>query len=166
MSIFFQWSLPDVKNRGEYWSHSHHNSFLVPYFHKFITQLLLLGRADNIAVVEDNKIQVRPPSPPPVLYVGTISIQKIPVNKYKDDYLNENDKTGWTCHPCQNLTSVLNDPRTTRRQTDFFTKQWGETFIPQSVAPLPLLGTVPKSYFNEFMKKYEFVSHINFIYFF
>lgn len=87
---------------------------------------------------------------------GLVHVQKIPAFKYKDDYLDESNKTGWTCFPAQNLTAVLSDPRAKGRQADFFTKQWGETFIPTSVTPLPLLGCVPRIYFEDFIKKYEF----------
>lgn len=120
--------------------------------------ITLDGRADNIDLVGDNKMVDRVQTPPVIEENGggTITIQKIPVFKYKDDYLSETDKTGWTCYPCQNLTAVLNDPRLRTRQADFFTKQWGETFVPHPVTSLPLLGTVPKSYFEDFCKKFEF----------
>jgi len=59
----------------------------------------------------------------------------------------------------QNLPAVLNDPRLLKRQTDFFTKTWGEDFIPQEVPPLTLLPKIPTIYFDDYLKKTEFVSN-------
>ena len=60
----------------------------------------------------------------------------------------------------QNLPAILNDPRLLKRQTDFFTKAWGEDFIPQEVPPLTLLPKIPTIYFDEYLKKTEFVSNL------
>lgn len=59
----------------------------------------------------------------------------------------------------QNLPAVLNDPRLLKRQTDFFTKTWGEDFIPQEAPPLTLLPKIPTIYFDDYLKKTEFVSN-------
>lgn len=56
----------------------------------------------------------------------------------------------------QNLPAILNDPRLLKRQTDFFTKTWGEDFISQDVPPLTLLPNIPKASFNDYLKKTEF----------
>ena len=58
----------------------------------------------------------------------------------------------------QNLPAILNDPRLLKRQTDFFTKTWGEDFVPQEVPSLTLLPNIPKIYFDDYLKKIEFVS--------
>ena len=62
----------------------------------------------------------------------------------------------------QNLPAILNDPRLLKRQTDFFTKTWGEDFTPQDVPPLTLLPKIPKIYFDDYLKKTEFVSNVLF----
>lgn len=56
----------------------------------------------------------------------------------------------------QNLPAILNDPRLLRRQTDFFTKTWGDDFVPQEVPSLTLLPKIPKIYFDDYLKKTEF----------
>lgn len=60
----------------------------------------------------------------------------------------------------QNLPAILNDPRLLKRQTDFLTKTWGEDFIPQDVPPLTLLPKIPQIYFDDYLKKTEFVSYL------
>ena len=84
-----------------------------------------------------------------------------PVVKYKDDNLS--DKKDWTRYPCQNLSAVLNDPRRSVRETDFFTRLWGEEFVPQEVVPLTLLPNTPRFYFVDHYKKYEIVSSFVFM---
>ena len=64
----------------------------------------------------------------------------------------------------QNLPAILNDPRLLKRQTDFFTKTWGEDFVPQEVPSLTLLPNIPKIYFDDYLKKIEFVSCFHFYY--
>lgn len=56
----------------------------------------------------------------------------------------------------QNLPAILNDPRLLKRQTDFFTKTWGEDFTSQDVPPLTLLPNIPKASFDDYLKKTEF----------
>ncbi|KAK2560887.1 Vacuolar protein sorting-associated protein 54 [Acropora cervicornis] len=56
----------------------------------------------------------------------------------------------------QNLPAILNDPRLLKRQTDFFTKAWGEDFTPQEVPSLTLLPKIPRIYFDDYLKKTEF----------
>lgn len=82
-----------------------------------------------------------------------------PTIKYKDDNLQALGLTSWTQHSCQNLSAVLNDPRKSMRQTDFFTRLWGEDFIPQEVVPLTLLPNTPRSFFVDHLKRYEIVSN-------
>ncbi|XP_068729722.1 vacuolar protein sorting-associated protein 54-like [Montipora capricornis] len=55
----------------------------------------------------------------------------------------------------QNLPAILNDPRLLKRQTDFFTKTWGEDFVQQEVPPLTLLPKIPRIYFDDYLKKTE-----------
>lgn len=81
-----------------------------------------------------------------------------PIIKYKDDNLQAFGMVSWTQHPSQNLSAVLNDPRKPTRQSDFFTKEWGEDFVPQSVVPLTLLPITPRSFFTDHLKKYEIKS--------
>ena len=66
----------------------------------------------------------------------------------------------------QNLPAVLNDPRSTRRLHDFFTKTWGEEFIPCSVPALTLLPHIPKPYFNDYLRRIDLVRtnyYVNFL---
>jgi len=81
--------------------------------------------------------------------------QSFAVVKYKDDSLKKGDKS-WINYPAQNLSTVLNDPRKGARETDIFTRIWGESFVPHEVVPLTLLPSTPKSFFNDYWKKYEF----------
>ncbi|XP_048586401.1 vacuolar protein sorting-associated protein 54 [Nematostella vectensis] len=55
----------------------------------------------------------------------------------------------------QNLQAVLNDPKYHKKQADFFTRTWGEEFVPHSVPPLTLLHAVPMGYYDEYLKKIE-----------
>ena len=60
----------------------------------------------------------------------------------------------------QNLPAVLNDPNERKRATDFFTRTWGAEFEPCEVPPLTLLQKVPRHYFNDYIRKIQFVSEI------
>ena len=91
------------------------------------------------------------------------SLPSFAVVKYKDDTLVNTGKK-WTQFPAQNLSAVLNDPRRNVREIDFFTRVWGESFVPHAVVPLTLLPNTPKSYFDEHWKKYEFVCFFLFPY--
>ena len=60
----------------------------------------------------------------------------------------------------QNLAAVLNDPNERKRSKEFFTKTWGAEFEPCEVPPLTLLQAVPKHYFSDYIRKFQFVSVI------
>ena len=67
----------------------------------------------------------------------------------------------WTFYSStQNLATVLNDPSEKKRATDFFTRTWGAEFEPCEVPPLTLLQKVPRHYFNDYIRKIQFVSII------
>ena len=111
--------------------------------------VLCLGRADNLQSTFEINTQ-QPPSP-------TRTAEKCKcLVKYKDDDLT--DKKSWTQYPCQNLSAVLNDPRRSARETDFFTRLWGEGFVPQEVVPLTLLPNTHRCYFVDHYKKFQIVS--------
>ena len=52
-----------------------------------------------------------------------------------------------------NLPAALNDPRLTRRETDFFTKTWGESFDNYGVMPSPDLPEITKEHFRKYLKR-------------
>ena len=69
------------------------------------------------------------------------------------------DQHKWTVFNSQvNLPAVLNDPRLTRRETDFFTKTWGESFDKTIVYPSPHLQDITKEHFRRYLKKTTGVS--------
>ena len=105
------------------------------------------------STVESKKLSIAAAAPTP----------SSPFIKYKDDNLEALGMKSWTQHPCQNLSAVLNDPRKPTRQPDFFTRLWGEDFIPQPVVPLTLLPNTPRSYFTDHLKRYEIVSSSAFV---
>uniref|UniRef100_A0A7M5WYY1 Vacuolar protein sorting-associated protein 54 n=1 Tax=Clytia hemisphaerica TaxID=252671 RepID=A0A7M5WYY1_9CNID len=106
----------------------------------------LNGRiANSESTVHSKKLSIAAAAPTP----------SSPFIKYKDDNLEALGMKSWTQHPCQNLSAVLNDPRKLTRQPDFFTRIWGEDFIPQPVVPLTLLPNTPRSLFTDHLKRYE-----------
>lgn len=111
--------------------------------------IFLNGRAKNI------QLKVPEHSSPPLSPVTKRERRSNLAITYKDDNLTGSDKTSWTQHPCQNLSSVLNDPRRSTRESDFFTRIWGESFVPQGVVPLTLLPNTPRGYFADYWKRYE-----------
>ncbi|XP_078674296.1 vacuolar protein sorting-associated protein 54-like isoform X2 [Branchiostoma floridae x Branchiostoma belcheri] len=66
------------------------------------------------------------------------------------------DQQAWTVYNSQvNLASVLNDPRRSRREHDFFTKTWGEDFIeigPEDIPPSFYLPNITKAHFEHYLK--------------
>lgn len=53
---------------------------------------------------------------------------------------------------CQNMASILNDPKK-GKQKDFFTKTWGDGFVEnQEIARSPLLPEIKESYFIPYLK--------------
>jgi len=67
--------------------------------------------------------------------------------------LLKKDESLWTVYSCtQNLPAALNDPA--NRETDLFTKTWGETFVP--LIPTTSLDLYPKlnrSDFSRYLKE-------------
>ena len=69
------------------------------------------------------------------------------------------DQHKWTVFNSQvNLPAVLNDPRLTRRETDFFTKTWGESFEKTTVYPSPHLQDITRDHFKRYLKRTTGVS--------
>ena len=69
------------------------------------------------------------------------------------------DQHKWTVFNSQvNLPAVLNDPRLSRRETDFFTKTWGESFEKTTVYPSPHLQDISREHFRRYLKKTTGVS--------
>ncbi|XP_035680170.1 vacuolar protein sorting-associated protein 54-like isoform X2 [Branchiostoma floridae] len=66
------------------------------------------------------------------------------------------DQQKWTVYNSQvNLAAVLNDPRRSRREHDFFTKTWGEDFIeigPEDIHPSFYLPNITKAHFEHYLK--------------
>ncbi|XP_077993143.1 vacuolar protein sorting-associated protein 54-like [Glandiceps talaboti] len=64
------------------------------------------------------------------------------------------DQDRWTVyHSTQNLPAVLNDPRKTRREVDFFTKTWGEGFEKAEVLPSPFVPEITRAHFDRYFRK-------------
>ena len=64
------------------------------------------------------------------------------------------DQHKWTVFNSQvNLPAVLNDPRLSRRETDFFTKTWGESFEKTTVYPSPHLQDITREHFRRYLKR-------------
>ena len=65
---------------------------------------------------------------------------------YDDD--DDDDVELWTVYSAKvSLSAVLNDPSLWRRESDLFTKTWGEAFLP---VPKPSLSTLPQIRKSEF----------------
>ena len=74
------------------------------------------------------------------------------------------DQHKWTVFNSQvNLPAVLNDPRLSRRETDFFTKTWGESFEKTSVYPSPHLQDITRDHFKRYLKKTTGVCNASFL---
>lgn len=64
------------------------------------------------------------------------------------------DQYKWTIHNASvNLPALLNDPRLARRETDFFTKTWGQNFEKIDVLPSPYIPDIEPEHFDKFMRK-------------
>ena len=75
------------------------------------------------------------------------------------------DQHKWTVFNSQvNLPAVLNDPRLSRRETDFFTKTWGESFEKTTIYPSPHLQDITRDHFKRYSKKTTGVSMCSFRY--
>lgn len=64
------------------------------------------------------------------------------------------DQHRWTVYMSQvNLPAALNDPRLARRETDFFSKTWGESFERAEVVPSSYVPHITKEHFQKYLKK-------------
>ncbi|XP_076464051.1 vacuolar protein sorting-associated protein 54-like isoform X2 [Babylonia areolata] len=64
------------------------------------------------------------------------------------------DQYKWTIHNASvNLPALLNDPRLVRRETDFFTKTWGQNFEKGEVLPSPFIPDVEPEHFEKYMRR-------------
>lgn len=64
------------------------------------------------------------------------------------------DQHRWTVYMSQvNLPAALNDPRLARRETDFFSKTWGESFERAEVVPSPYVPHITKEHFRKYLAK-------------
>ena len=64
------------------------------------------------------------------------------------------DQFKWTIYMSRvNLPALLNDPRLTRRETDFFSKTWGEAFERATVLPAHQIPTITREHFKRYIKK-------------
>ena len=83
--------------------------------------------------------------------------QSQPINDNEPSVVEDQHK--WTVFNSQvNLPAVLNDPRLSRRETDFFTKTWGESFEKTTVYPSPHLQDISREHFRHYLKKTTGVS--------
>ncbi|XP_022090825.1 vacuolar protein sorting-associated protein 54-like [Acanthaster planci] len=65
-----------------------------------------------------------------------------------------NDQHKWTIYCSQvNLPAVLNDPRKAKRELDFLTKTWGETFVEKTdILPSPHLPHITRAHFETYLR--------------
>lgn len=64
------------------------------------------------------------------------------------------DQHKWTIYMSQiNLPALLNDPRLNKRETDFFTKTWGESFEKSIIQPSQYIPSVTHDQFQQFLLK-------------
>ena len=69
------------------------------------------------------------------------------------------DQYKWTIHNASvNLPALLNDPRLARRETDFFTKTWGQSFEKGDVIPSPYIPEIEPEHFEKYMRRVALVS--------
>ncbi|XP_053568049.1 vacuolar protein sorting-associated protein 54 isoform X2 [Bombina bombina] len=64
------------------------------------------------------------------------------------------DQHKWTIfHSKVNLPAALNDPRLAKRESDFFTKTWGQDFVETEVLPSPCLQPITKEHFSSYRQQ-------------
>ncbi|XP_063299836.1 vacuolar protein sorting-associated protein 54 isoform X1 [Pelobates fuscus] len=64
------------------------------------------------------------------------------------------DQHKWTIyHSKVNLPAALNDPRLAKRESDFFTKTWGQDFVETEVMPSPYLLPITKDHFSMYTEQ-------------
>ena len=52
-----------------------------------------------------------------------------------------------------NLPAALNNPTLARRETDFFTKTWGESFDKTSIPASTHLPNITRDHFKKYLKR-------------
>uniref|UniRef100_A0ABM5GQJ0 Vacuolar protein sorting-associated protein 54 n=1 Tax=Pogona vitticeps TaxID=103695 RepID=A0ABM5GQJ0_9SAUR len=64
------------------------------------------------------------------------------------------DQHRWTIyHSKVNLPAALNDPRLTKRESDFFTKTWGQDFVEIEIVPSLYLPQISKEHFAAYQQE-------------
>lgn len=64
------------------------------------------------------------------------------------------DQHKWTIyHSKVNLPAALNDPRLAKRESDFFTKTWGQDFVETDILPSPYLQPINKEHFSSYVQQ-------------
>ncbi|KAK3799206.1 hypothetical protein RRG08_054333 [Elysia crispata] len=64
------------------------------------------------------------------------------------------DQYKWTIHNATvNLPALLNDPRLVKRETDFFTKTWGQSFERVEILPSPYVPEIGPEHFEKYIRK-------------
>ncbi|XP_035260426.1 vacuolar protein sorting-associated protein 54 [Anguilla anguilla] len=64
------------------------------------------------------------------------------------------DQHRWTVYNSKvNLPAALNDPRLTKRESDFFTKTWGLDFAETEVMPAHYLPNITKEHFSSYLQE-------------
>ncbi|KAG5855629.1 hypothetical protein ANANG_G00051110 [Anguilla anguilla] len=64
------------------------------------------------------------------------------------------DQHRWTVYNSKvNLPAALNDPRLTKRESDFFTKTWGLDFAETEVMPAHYLPNITKEHFSGYLQE-------------
>lgn len=75
-----------------------------------------------------------------------------PVNNSDPNIVQDQYK--WTIHHSSvNMPALLNDPRLSKRQTDFFTKTWGHSFEKVEVLPSPYIPEIGREHFEKYIRK-------------
>ncbi|XP_005105432.1 vacuolar protein sorting-associated protein 54 [Aplysia californica] len=64
------------------------------------------------------------------------------------------DQYKWTIHNSTvNMPALLNDPRLVKRETDFFTKTWGQSFEKVEILPSPYVPEIGPEHFEKYFRK-------------
>ncbi|CAL1541636.1 unnamed protein product [Lymnaea stagnalis] len=64
------------------------------------------------------------------------------------------DQYKWTIHNATvNMPALLNDPRLVKRETDFFTKTWGQSFDKVEILPSPYVPDIGPEHFEKYLRK-------------
>ena len=96
-------------------------------------------------------------------YLLDMTNSKMPSSATSNDPLTPsvvNDQNKWTFYCSQvNLPAVLNDPRKSKRELDFLTKTWGETFVEKTeILPSLHLPNITRSHFDGYLRRVTTVS--------